>query len=97
MPIYTTVMLVLTAALMIPALLLCAGETGWLYSFGRASVKDKRAYAKLLGRAVAALGLCTLASGLLALLSIPAAVIVLAAGFTVTFIVITRKAKEHYN
>ena len=97
MPIYTTVMLVLAAALVLAGLLLHCGQTGWLYSFNRSEVRDKAAYARYLGKSVASMGLMTLLDGLVYLLGGPIpAVVLLIVGFVAAMVIIAKGASKYY-
>lgn len=97
MPNYLIVMLALTAGLLLAGGLLYAGQTGWLHSFDRARVKDRKAYARFLGKAVASLGISTSASGLTYLAAGAApAVVLLLTGFVATMVAVAKAAGRHY-
>lgn len=96
MKIFSSVMFCLAVALLPAALLLYKGETGWLVSFNRASVKDKKKYAKFLGCIIACFALLAFLSALVAFISLPAAVIFLIAGVIAVFVMAGKKAGDYY-
>lgn len=97
MPPYLIVMIVLTIAFALTGMILASGETGWLKSFDRAVYKDRKAYAKFLGKSTASLGISTLGSGLISLITGPvAAGILMAVGIIATIVIIAKKSKDYY-
>lgn len=97
MEVYTAIMLFLTTGFVLAGLLLYCGQTGWLRSLNWAAVKDKAAYARYLGKSVAALGIVTLLSGLAYRCAgtVPA-VVVLVAGLVAAMAIIVKNASKHY-
>lgn len=95
---YTVIMFAFTVATAVPALLLFRGQTGWLNSFSRAKVKDREAYARFLGKSVAAIGTVTFLSGIISLTAdnILFAVFALLAGMIAVFVRIVQGAKKYY-
>ncbi len=94
--IYRTILFIIAAALLIAALLLSKGETGWLYTFERAAYKDKLQYAKFLGRILAYIALAMIVSGLASFLNLTLAVILLIAGVIASIVYCVKKAPDYY-
>ena len=94
---YTGIMLGLTVVSLIPTLLFLKGEGGWLYSFSRAKVKNKKQYAKFLGKIMALIAASFLVSGLISfILPAGAAAVFLIAGCAYAVIYAKNRINEHY-
>ena len=99
MSIFSTVVFVLAAVLVLPALLMLRGSTGWLHSFKKGKYTDAKAYSRLLGKTLLGIALSLAGSGLAALINaIPVIVpvIILIAGIIVTMAFACKIAKEYY-
>ena len=93
----SVVMIVFAAVLFIFGALIAAGETGLIRSFHWVRVKDKKEYARFLGKTIAAVGISPLLGALVnQLAGGAAAAVVLAAGIVITLAAASRKSKDYY-
>lgn len=91
------VLFVFAGALLIAALLLYKGETGWLRSFDRAVYKDREEYARFLGKTIAVTALCCALGGVAGLfLGVLGALGIAAAGIIATVIIAAKKSVDYY-
>lgn len=93
---WAVLFLIFAAALELAALSIYRGNTGWIKSFRRAKMTDRKKYARFLGRTIAFVGLA-IAVGALTSLFFPAwiAVIVLCAGTAVVIVLAAKKAGKY--
>lgn len=94
---YTGMILGFAILALIPTLLLLKGEGEWLHSFNWAKVKNKKQYARFLGKVMAIITASCFVSGLLSfLLPSGIAAIILVAGCVYAVIYAKNKVNEHY-
>ena len=97
MSIYAYMMCALAIALLVAGLLLYGGQSGWLHSFNWSSVKDKKAYARFLGKGIMLLAASCLISGMACeAIGVAPAVILLIAGVVASFAYLTKGSSQHY-
>lgn len=97
MPIFSIVVFVFAAILLIPAALFLKGETGWFFRFERAAYKDKLEYSKFLGRCTLAMGIAPVVSGIVRLFApLPLCLVLLIGGMIATLVVISKRAVSYY-
>ncbi|MCQ2401342.1 MAG: hypothetical protein MJ059_05405 [Lachnospiraceae bacterium] len=94
---YTGIMFGFAVVSLIPILLFMNGEGEWLRQFNRSRVKNKKEYARFLGKVTALIATSCLVSGLISLI-LPSwvAAIFLAAGCVFTMRYAIKGANEHY-
>lgn len=96
MGVYTIIMFALAVVTLFFAGLMYIGETGWLRTFERVNYKDKKDYARYLGKSVALIALSFLLSGIVSLFAgIIIPVIVLIVGIVLSIIWMTKHFSEH--
>lgn len=97
MEIFTILMFILAFAFLIPAILLYLGECSWLRSFDKAKYKNKKEYAKFLGKCILYFSIAFCLSGLASLLiSELLSVIILIIEIIIIIVIISKKSKKLY-
>lgn len=94
---YSFLMLACGAGLFIAGFLLFCGSTGWLYSFNRSRVRDKKAYARFLGKGVMGIGgFCWLSALVFTFVGETIGLAVFIFGIIFVLVMLVRHAGPHY-
>lgn len=94
--VYVIILFAISALLMVCSAVIYKGNTALIHSYHQTRVKDKEAYAKAFGRALALLGVILLLDGLVALLwSVDIAAAVLWIGIIIGVFFIVRVQRKY--